>query len=151
VEDNVRCLHILKSHFDSVDSVLFSPDGRRIVSGQDDGLGLWDAMSGTQLCRRSIFVMDLHLTVHCVPQSNFADAMSGAHPHNIEGKSGLGRVLSVALLGWCACCIRVLGPECSTTGCDELLHPARSRRSFRLGRVSHVLSQRHARRLWFWG
>jgi WD40 repeat protein len=39
-------MHVLQGHFGSVRSVAFSPDGKRIVSGLDDTIQLWDAELG---------------------------------------------------------------------------------------------------------
>ncbi|QYT06072.1 hypothetical protein H0G86_012939 [Trichoderma simmonsii] len=42
------CLQTLEGHSDSVNSVVFSPDGQRLASGSDDGtIKIWDVNSGS--------------------------------------------------------------------------------------------------------
>ena len=49
---DVKLLRTLTAHIDKVDSVAFSPDGKRIVSGSgsfEQALKIWDASSGKEL------------------------------------------------------------------------------------------------------
>jgi WD40 repeat protein len=46
----IPCLHVLEGHTDRCNSVAFSPDGGRLVSGSDDyTIRLWDVQTGALL------------------------------------------------------------------------------------------------------
>ena len=48
--DTGECLKVLKGHSDRVRSVVFTPDGSKLISGSSDGtIRIWDAETGESL------------------------------------------------------------------------------------------------------
>ena len=79
-------LQTLKGHSDSVNSVAFSPDGQRVVSGSDDRkVQLWDVGTGAALQTLKGH-LDAVRSVAFLPDSKGEEALFVSNDWVVEGK-----------------------------------------------------------------
>ena len=92
-------LYALTGHFESINSVAFSPDSRYVVSGSEDHtIQLWDIVSGAHLNTLeghsdSVESVSFSPDGRCIVSGSYDktiqlwDAVSGAHLNTLEGHS----------------------------------------------------------------